>query len=123
MAWEWSHTNEAYENARQNVRDLPRAELLTILREWAYHDREEQDTLRFSASRPQVWTDSQGKTRVRGFRLPNGVRRLATDELADLVWERMEDHRTCSNGGHEAYACPDGCHTVSFDRDRDRDSE
>ncbi len=107
MAWEWSHTAEAYDNARSNVADLPKRQLLEILREWAYQDRETAGTLR----------TRNGSKRVAGFRLPNGIRRLTRDVLADLVWTRAEEHRTCTNGGHAAYVCPDGCHTVSFDRD------
>jgi hypothetical protein len=96
MAWEWSHTAEAYANAQARVQLLTKAELLTILREWTYDDRERAG-------------------RRASFRLPPGLRRLHRDTLADLVWERMEQHRTCTNGGHRAYCCPDGCHTVSFD--------
>ena len=51
-----------------------------------------------------------------GFRLPVGMRRLSTESLTDLVWERMSNHATCTNGGHAAYCCPDGCHVVPFDR-------
>lgn len=107
MAWEWSHTDEAYSNAREQVEALPRAELLTILREWAYHDREQAGRLRGRAIGPSG--------RVRGFRLPAGMRRLTADVLVDLIWSRMEEQRTCTNGGWAAYCCPDGCHTVPFD--------
>ena len=95
MSWEWSHTNEAYAYAQDKVNALPRAELLTILREWAYEDREKAG-------------------RKPSFRLPVGLRKLTTDTLAELVWERAEEHQTCSNGGWSAYLCPDGCHTVPF---------
>jgi hypothetical protein len=105
MAWEWSHTAEAYSNAYDQVHALPKRELLTILREWAYKDREDNGTLRRRA----------GAKRIAGFRLPAGLRRLTQDTLADLVWSRAEEHRTCTNGGWAAYVCPDGCHTVPFD--------
>jgi hypothetical protein len=107
MSWEWSHTADAYDNARAHVEQLPRLELLTILREWAYQDREQAGKLRGAAIGPTG--------RVRGFRLPAGLRKLTRDTLAELVWARAEAQRTCSNGGHEAYLCPDGCHTVPFD--------
>lgn len=107
MAWEWSHANEAYVNAERNLRDLPRRTLLEILREWAYHDREQDNRIR---RRP-------GAKKPAGFRLPNGVRRLPVDLLADAVWTRACHLRTCTTGGWEAYLCPDGCHTVSFDRE------
>lgn len=95
MAWSWSHTNEAYATAYKHVRALPRKTLLEVLHEWAYDEREK------SGKRPS-------------FRLPAGIRRLATDTLADLVWERASEYATCDNGGWNAYICPDGCHTVPF---------
>lgn len=96
MAWEWSHTPEAYDAAHTNTTCLPKHTLLIILREWAYEDR-----------------DKAG--RKPSFRLPAGLRKLPQDVLAEMVWERAEQHRTCSNGGWDCYLCPDGCHTVSFD--------
>jgi hypothetical protein len=108
MAWEWSHTDDAYANAYDQVHRLPKSELLTILREWAYKDRDDAGRLRGPAI-------SKRSGRALGFRLPTGVRRLYRDTLADLVWERMSEYRTCSNGGWDAYCCPDGCHTVPFD--------
>ena len=115
MAWHWSHTNEAYANVRANVDALPKRQLLEILREWAYDDREKSGRLR----------TRNGSKRVAGFRLPTGIRRLPADVLADMVWTRAEEHRTCTNGGWDAYVCPDGCHTVSFDREKgsEHDSE
>ena len=107
MAWEWSHTDQAYAAAESNIRDLSRAELLTILREWAHRDRVDGDILRVRL----------GAKRPGGFRLPVGMRQLATDALADIVWERASELRTCTSGGHDAYVCPYGCHMVSFDRD------
>lgn len=113
MAWGWSHTAEAYQNAREQVDTLPRRELLTILREWAYQDRQDRGTLR----------TRHGAKRIAGFRLPAGIRRLPIDVLADLVWDRAEQHRTCPDGGWQAYVCPDGCHTVPFDPVKGSDHE
>lgn len=110
MAWEWSHTDGAYADARANVERLPRADLLTILREWSYYDREQRSNRDSRYRFPRT---------IRGqFRLPTGVRQLSRDTLADLVWERMEEYRTCTNGGWEAYCCPDGCHIVPFATER-----
>lgn len=107
MAWEWSHTNDAYADARAQVDRLPRRVCLEVLREWTYDDREKR-----GGSRRQGSVGPTG--RVRGFRLPPGVARLPVDVLRGLVWDRAAEHRTCSNGGGEAYLCPDGCHTVPF---------
>ena len=100
MAWEWSHTDEAYANAYEHVQRLPKETLLTILEEWRYS--------RIEKLAP--YTLARGD-----WRLPSHVYDLTQDVLADEVWRRMEAYRTCTNGGHEAYCCPDGCHTVPFD--------
>ncbi len=37
-------------------------------------------------------------------------------DTADAIWQyASEDLRTCDNGGYNAWMCPWGCHTVSFD--------
>lgn len=105
MAWEWSHTDDAYRGAARQVERLPRRELLVILREWAYYDREVRGTIRHR----------HGARRPAGFRLPNGLARLSQPMLAELVWQRAEEHRTCTTGGRAAYTCPYGCHTVPFE--------
>jgi hypothetical protein len=46
MAWEWSHTSEAYDNARENIARLSRLALLEIVREWAHYDRNAAGTIR-----------------------------------------------------------------------------
>lgn len=97
MPWEWSHTAEAYWNAYLNVRDMTKAKLLEVLREWAYYNREEA-----------------GKHAH--FRLPYNGRKLSQDALADEVWTRAENQALCDCGGFNAWVCPYGCHTVSFDR-------
>ena len=108
MAWEWSHTPEAYTNAYEQTKRLPRATLLTILREWSYDDRDKANRLPKRAI-------SEKTGRARGFRRPAGLWRLDRDTLADLVWQRAEEQRRCTNGGWEAYLCPEGCHRVPFD--------
>lgn len=97
MAWEWSHTPEAYAYAQDRVSRLTKRVLLEILGEWQYHDQNHADD-----------------DTVPSFDLPTHVRKLHRDTLVDLVWSRAEEHRTCTNGGWECYVCPDGCHTVPF---------
>lgn len=92
MSWAWNHTEEAYENARQNVQLLAKKTLICILQE------KEQ------AGKPP------------SFRLNWNPRNSPKDVLADMVWQRMLSLRTCDNGGHNAWCCPYGCHTVSFDK-------
>ena len=107
MAWEWSHSAEALDAAMRNVQDLPKNTLLEILSEWQYHDMEQA-----------IENDEDEATDhfpAPSFDLPDHIKALTADVLPDLVWERMESLATCSNGGHAAWCCPDGCHTVSFD--------
>jgi hypothetical protein len=101
MAWSWSHTNEAYGNARDNLALKGRDWLETTLAEW-------------QASRLGQFGDYH----FRDKRYPKCLayaKILSDDSLCDLIWERMEQHATCDNGGFNAWACPYGCHTVSFD--------
>ena len=117
MAWEWSHSAEALEAARQNVQDLPKDKLLEILSEWQYHDMEQAIE---SASNTAFENDEDEDAATANFPapsfdLPDHIKALSEDVLADSVWERMESLATCSNRGHLAWCCPDGCHTVSFD--------
>jgi hypothetical protein len=94
MAWEWSHDPIAYEYAREQLHTYSRFNrktLLDIAREWI-------DKLELNFSAMKIGNATNG-------------------ELAELIWGYAEsyDHgRTCSNGGHELYLCPDGCHTVDL---------
>jgi hypothetical protein len=46
---------------------------------------------------------------------------MEKDLLVDAIWEDMEEWRTCDNGGFNAWACPSGCHTVSFDSEEKKE--
>ena len=104
MAWEWSHTQEAYATAHENLQAVDLDELQVIYAEWesATLDecggREHDSDLYFAALE-----------RVQRDRLP-------ADVLADAIWERAAEQATCTNGGHEAWMCPHGCgpHLVPF---------
>lgn len=105
MAWSWSHSPDAYRAAEHNLSRLSLTELKTIAREWMYHDRKARGAIRH---RP-------GAKRPAGFRLPSFLARASREVLIAWIWERMESHQMCDNGGWNAYACPYGCHTVPFD--------
>ena len=115
MAWSWSHSNEAYHNARENLFELSMTAMIEILAEWKAHNT----------------TDSEGCTenfndrvyRKEQKRLQKRYRRTIAlegyvfgfrEELVNAVWGRMEEQSTCDNGGFNAWCCPYGCHTVSF---------
>src|SRR5262249_48950571 len=99
MAWSWSHTAEAYSNARENLENQDREFLDVCLAEWqgsrdvGYYRRELSPRYEKSlqwARRQDAWL------------------------LVDIIWEQMEQQATCDNGGWNAWCCPFGCHTVSF---------
>lgn len=109
MAWEWSHTVEAYIAARRNLETQPNAWLARCYAEWhctrkdgafsnRLHDMAERRALRLIAK---------------------GLR----DAIVNEIWEHAESLRTCDNGGFNAYMCPDGCHTVSFSGDATEDTD
>ena len=103
MAWEWSHTNEAYANAEQNLQSLDPAELRVIWAEWKASTQLNGVEADFDTDAYELaLNDSQ----------PLGPVRLAND-----IWERATEQATCDNGGFNAWMCPFGCgcHTVAFD--------
>lgn len=111
MAWEWSHTGEAYDNALTNLEAQPR-EFLEVC--WA--------EIRAAGKK---WTPGSGD----GAPFYESVykramqqsRKLPSDILAEAIWEFACEFRTCSNGGHDAYMCPYGCHTVEFSAPEESD--
>jgi hypothetical protein len=119
MTWSWSHTNEAYANGRANLADLSREELLEILGEWQYADMEAQ-----IARLEKELSDAPDELERRlasigdpSFDVPEHYKSLPDDILADLIWRNAEEQALCDNGGYHLWVCPDGCHTVSVDRE------
>ena len=110
MVWEWSHTDDAYQNAQDNLYKLDVFDLYDIWSEiqtcYASNIDNEyptQDTTSFNESLFQQFISISYK--------------LSKDSLIHSIWEFMNDFRTCDNGGFNAHCCPYGCHTVSFDGD------
>ena len=101
--WEWSHSNEAYANAQHNVEHKPKEWLDVTYAEWKANDGEDDDYF----NEDKYWPALKEATE------------LTDDVLADYIWERMSEQAHCSNGGHLAYCCPYGCHTVPFDKEND----
>lgn len=129
MAWSWSHTNEAYRDARANLDDLPRDTVAVIWAEWrawdgnTFHAGFDSKTYKRELRRAysRMYRDKQRGLEVYG---ENGTLKLASMEsmLSD-IWERASSEdtgRTCDNGGFNAWLCPFGCgcHTVPFDREQ-----
>jgi len=106
MAWEWSHTAEAYYDARRNLENESREFLDVCLAEWQA-SREGRFQREFRANRYD--------------RTLAWVQKQPADVVADMIWEKAEEQRTCDNGGWNAWMCPFGCHTVSFSCERTDD--
>jgi len=99
MSWEWSHSVEAYENAKRNLEKLDEDTLHIIAVEWfAYEFARGSDTpSKYDFDKAQEIVDNS--------------RNL---DFCEFIWEKMEQLALCDNGGWNAWACPFGCHTVSF---------
>jgi hypothetical protein len=102
MAWEWSHSVEAYQAVETNIRNQPRDWLETVYAEWCARDGNNLDDDRYRES----------------LMVAN---EMTDGELADFVWRRADEYRTCENGGWLAHCCPFGClcHMVSFDAEEE----
>lgn len=103
MAWEWSHTAEAYAYARQQVMTMNVETLRVVWAEW-----------RARVADPDNPCSEDGFSQKK-YR--KAIRRSFTTPIEDMrttVWEASEAQALCTNGGWEAWVCPWGCHTVPF---------
>lgn len=111
MAWEWSHTQEAYQNAELNLRDQPKAWLEACWAEIMAFTL----TCRKDCDELDGWSEAYKKSLTLSCD-------MSQQELAEEIWEFMSgDLRTCDNGGFDAWCCPYGCHTVPFDREEEEE--
>ena len=105
MAWEWSHSNDAYENAYANLSNQDREFLEVVFAEWEATPKND-DGMYLSSDLDLEIHDEKLKA----------AKELPTDVLVDYIWDKASEHATCDNGGFNAHMCPHGCHTVSFDQ-------
>ena len=116
MAWEWSHTPEAYEKGRKNLTKQSISDLLVIKAEWEATTWEDEDI----SQGPYLDIDNYNKVMTRLQATYRMARRADVDiktlkeQYAGEIWEKAEELRTCTNGGHEAWVCPYGCHLVAW---------
>jgi hypothetical protein len=121
MAWSWSHTQQAYADARENLSELDREKLEIIFAEW----RAAQ------GNNGAIDPVSPGFSERKYERALRHAKTLDHDTLGDFIWEQASEFATCDNGGFEAWMRPHGCgpHCVSFnplvedDFDDDSDCE
>lgn len=102
MTWGWDHCNRSYRNAKANLFDLCHETLAVIYAEIkACH------------------TSSSGENELDVPEYSDELllaRDIPSSSLVDFIWESMDSRRLCDEGGFNAYCCPYGCHTVSFER-------
>lgn len=108
MAWSWSHTQEAYANAEQNLRDMPREDREIIFAEW-----------RAAQGKGGLIHDHNAFDNRKYERALAYAKNMDDECLSDFIWEHASEYATCDNGGFNAWMCPSGCgcHCVSFDRE------
>ena len=116
MAWEWSHTIEAYQDAELNFRELPLETLLVIAAEWQANIQEEDET---------GFDERKYQKAYRRLIKKAYKRTLDVEALQDEVWGKIEQLATCTNGGWQAHLCPFGCgcHMVPFHRREEQDQD
>lgn len=105
MSWEWTHSPEAYENARKRMSKLPIRKLHVIYAEIEAADKDKNGFYITSTSGLDLDLYETKLEEAKG---------LARDVLAERIWRFMEEFRTCDNGGFNAYCCPYLCHSVPF---------
>lgn len=111
MAWEWSHSAEAYANVEKQLQDkaelvakgnLDEAEWLCVVwAEWQASNWEQQaEAVDLDSKHYVVELDKAKKLAQEA-----GYEQLATD-----IWQWSSTWATCTNGGWHAHMCPFGCH-------------
>ena len=106
MAWSWSHTQQAYAAAHENLSSFDKPTLEIIFAEW-----------RAAQGKHGVIDQVSPQFCQRKYdRALKHAETLAHDILVEFIWEKASEQATCENGGFEAWMCPFGCgcHSVSF---------
>ena len=132
MAWEGSHAPKAYEQAEKNLRRKPRKWLAEAYAEWKCYDIDRE-----SAEFSEVFDDLLTQVNIEGIFLDSALTipesmtsdpftdgrykaiiletdNETKDRIADYVWQRASEQRTCDNGGYTPWMCPHGCHKVEW---------
>jgi len=102
MAWAWSHTQQGYDDAREQLATQTKAWLATALAEWLLQEELAEDgPLPYGIGSERLTKLIDGNAIAWSY-----------NELVEIVWGRAERYAACSNGGHMLWMCPSGCHSV-----------
>lgn len=122
MARSWSHTNKAYDSARERLKHKGRDFLEEAYAEWRTalaetpqtphghlaDDASGEDVLSAIAFNPAFDEETYQEFRQSAGEIPR-------DRLVRFIWEHMRELRTCDEKSMNAWACPYGdTHMVSF---------
>jgi hypothetical protein len=124
MTWNWSHTQEAYDNVYYNISQLSLETLQIIAAEIHTYEMlisfenqirkctgEEEFVNEGNSS---LWFDKDLFARL----LISKQSYYTLENLVDFIFKFASEQAECTNGGHEAFVCPYGCHLVSFSREQ-----
>lgn len=114
MVWEWSHTEQAYDNVQENIKRQSREWKEIVFAEWRAAQRPKSDAF------DERFNERKYERALKWVKTPGNM----TDEALDeFIWERANAQRNCDNGGYNAHCCPYGCgpHCVEFGRLGDHD--
>lgn len=98
MAWEISHTQEAWDNARSNLEHWTRDRLITALADDAFEAQEE---------------GGHDNADQAADVLRDVLANADQCDLVEMTIASISTHQTCSNGGHDFWIDRQGYHTVS----------
>lgn len=117
MAWEWSHSHQAYANAEGRL--MLKAEAADKgdedNQEWLEEIYSEWEATEFDEDgSPGYFCLDKYAVAQRECRAI--AKQTSWQDIAEQIWMRASNYAVCTNGGHDAYVCPEGCgaHLVSF---------
>jgi len=100
MAWEISHSQEAWDNARYNLTKWDKERLINALVDDTYEAAEANEE------------DAESAADARRIALSD----LPEDMLVEACMNSIAAHMTCDNGGFNFWIDREGYHTVSVDK-------
>ncbi len=117
MAWEWSHTVEAYEAAYKRLERKPLKWLIECLAECRAHivTYDTDGTPFDPAFDNETYEREVAKLKHQDRQLAGMMNPTLEGRKRFLVgdiWQYAEQYATCDNGGWNLYMCPYGCHTI-----------
>jgi len=102
MSWEWSHTDEAIDNAQHFF-------LCNTDKEW--QDEIAVEWMVYYLNNKQDSTGTQWEFHILK------ILQMIEPKDQEWIWEEAEANRVCDNGGFNLWMCPYGCekHYLNLD--------